>query len=45
MGGTCMAPNICLCPHGYSGKNCEIGKFKTTTKTTIRLYETYNKFA
>ena len=29
MGGTCMAPNICLCPHGYSGKNCEIGKLNS----------------
>ena len=35
MGGVCMAPNICLCPHGYSGKNCEIGKFTHNHKEII----------
>ena len=26
-GGTCTAPNTCECVDGYSGEQCEIGKF------------------
>lgn len=37
--GTCMSPEVCICPDGFSGKRCERGKlwFKTICSTITRI--------
>ena len=34
-GGTCVAPNICLCTHGFKGTNCADGR--------VLLYDSFAK--
>lgn len=37
-GGSCVSPNICVCPQGFSGQNCETGKNRSRTPVGVWMH-------
>lgn len=41
-GGTCVSPNTCVCPSGFTGARCETGKLKILTSCSARVWISFS---